>query len=271
MRTSAILRRAEREVPVTKKLLTSVAIAAFAVACTTSSDPGGSPTTAGSPGRASPSVEAGAPASIELPWLPPQGVVVERNGGVAFVTLDGRVLAKLHGLEPANPTEAPGPILLRDDHAWYALDVDRRQLRRIGRRRADAMHTLDDPAIDLPAPASGMIDRDPAGHWRFALLSPDGDRILAQWSGECEVPTAYVVTLQGGPPVPITGGRPDVPESFALGWSRGGRALVVLPYGPCGSGSGLPGVYAFDASGVAALISTLPANGPGLARMWGSH
>ena len=62
-------------------------------------------------------------------------------------------------------------------------------------------------------------------------LSPDGNRVLAQWSGECEVPLAYLATLQSGPPVPITGATTDAPESFALGWTRGDRALVLLPEG----------------------------------------
>ncbi len=100
-------------------------------------------------------------------------------------------------------------------------------------------------------------------------LSPDGNRVLAQWSGECEVPLAYLATLQSGPPVPITGATTDAPESFALGWTRGDRALVLLPEGSCGPGTWKPGVYAFDAPGSASLIATVPSTG--LARMWGSR
>jgi hypothetical protein len=264
-------------VPVKKKLLTSIAIAAFFSACTSPGSPGPqgsvSTTPAGSvtTGPLTPSPHA--PAPIALPWLPPQGVVVERNGGVVLVALDGRVLVKLHGFELANPTEAPGPILLRKDHAWFRLEAAQHQLRRIGRVRADALHTLDEPAIDLPAPPEMLVDGAPTGHWRFALLSPDGDRILSQWSGECEVPIAYVSSLQSGPPVPITGPSAtavDIPESFALGWTRGVRMLVLLFGGDCGSGSALPGVYAFDISGGSALITTVPPSGPQLARMWGS-
>jgi hypothetical protein len=114
-----------------------------------------------------------------------------------------------------------------------------------------------------------VVNGEPSGHWRFALLAPDGNRVLAQWSGECEVPLAYVATLQSGPPVPITGATSDAPESFALGWTRGGRALVLLPQGSCCSGAWQPGVYAFDAPGLASLITTVPSTG--LARMWGSR
>jgi hypothetical protein len=258
--------------PMTGKLLISIAATALLAGCTSSHEPtpprteAPSPPAVTSPAAVTPNPRA--PSSIELSWLPPEGVVVGRNGGIAFVTLDGRVLTVIHGLTLANPTEAPGPVLMRKGHAWYALDRAGHALRRIGREVADAMRTLDEPAIDLPAPAASMVDGEPAGHWRFALLSPGGDRILAQWSGECEVPTAYVLTLQSGPPAPVTGPGSDGTESFALGWTRGGRAIAVLPYGSCGSGVAVPGVYAFDASGAASLITTVPPTGS--ARMWGS-
>jgi hypothetical protein len=45
-------------------------------------------------------------ASIDLPWLPPQGVVVERNGGIVFVAMDGKFRAELRGFELINPTGA---------------------------------------------------------------------------------------------------------------------------------------------------------------------
>ena len=255
----------------TRKLLTSIAVTVLLVGCTTPQNPPAPGTTPPTAIADIPPSTDPAPPSIELPWLPPQGVVVQRNGGVAFVALDGRVIAKLHGLEIANPTEAPGPVLFRDDSAWYVLDPEQPELERIGRQRADALRTLDDPAIDLPTPPGMTAGGRPAGHWRFALLSTDGNRILAQWSGECEVPIAYLSTLQGGAPSPITGGAApeDIPESFALGWTRGGLAVAVLPYGACASGADLPGVYGFDSAGSATLITTVAF--PGLARMWGAN
>ena len=69
--------------------------------------------------------------------------------------------------------------------------------------------------------------------------------------------------------MPVTGEASRVPESFALGWTRGDRALVWLPAGACASGAEQPGVYAFDIPGRASLITTLPPTG--LARMWGSR
>ena len=227
--------------PVTTKLLISVAMAAFMTACTAAMPPGNSISPSVSHGSTSSPVAPPAPASIALPWLPPQGVVVERNGGVVFVRLDGGVLAKIHGLRLANPTEAPGAILFRRGGGrWFVLDVAGSVLRPVERARADRLHEVDGHAIHLPTPPGMMVNGEPAGHWRFALLAPDGNRVLAQWSGECEVPRAYVATLQSGPPVPVTGATSDAPESFALGWTRGDRALVLLPEGSCGTGAGSP-------------------------------
>ncbi len=106
----------------TTKLLISVAMAASMTACTTA--PGTSISSSVSPGETSPSVAPRASVSIALPWLPPQGVVVERNGGVVFVGLDGRAVAKIRALRLANPTEAPGAILFRREGGrWFVLDV----------------------------------------------------------------------------------------------------------------------------------------------------
>ncbi len=254
-----------------KKLLTSIAIAAVVGACTTTAEPSSS-TTLASPAGASPSIDAGAASSVDLPWLPPQGVVVERNGGVVFVALDGRVLAKIHGLRLANPTEAPGAILFRrGGGGWLVFDSSRSMLRPIDRQRADRLHVADGHAIHLPTPPGMIVDGEPSGHWRFALLAPDGNHILAQWSGECEIPTAYLFTMQAGAAVPVTGAatRGSRPESFALGWTRGDRAIVVLPEGACGTGNSRPGVYAYAVSGRATWVTYVPRNW--LARMWGSR
>ena len=253
----------------TKKLLISVAVAAIAAACTSTAAPERSTSPVVSPAVVSPSVGPGVTGLIDLPYLPPQGVVVQRQGGVAFVALDGRVLATIHGLELANPTEAPGAVLFRRGGSWFVLDREGSMLRPIERERADHLHSTDEHAIHLPTPPGMFVNGAPAGHWRFALLSPDGNRVLAQWSGECEVPRAYVATLQSGAPVPVTGEASRVPESFALGWTRGDRALVWLPAGACASGAEQPGVYGFDIPGRASLITTLPPTG--LARMWGSR
>jgi hypothetical protein len=86
------------------------------------------------------------------------------------------------------------------------------------------------------------------GHWSEAWLSPDGRTLLAQWSSECEVPTAFFVRAAGGRLRPVTGERDwrDAPESLALGWSRSGLARVLLLQGLCGPAHAEPGEYLID-------------------------
>ena len=74
------------------------------------------------------------------------------------------------------------------------------------------------------------------GHWRKAMLSPDGRWFLLQWSAECEVPFTFVVSSSGGEPRPSFGrmrrwwdGRP----STAVGWDDAKTALVET-YSDCG-------------------------------------
>src|SRR5207302_2723075 len=76
----------------------------------------------------------------------------------------------------------------------------------------------------------------PAGWWTAAFVSGDGSRLLLQWSGECEIPVAFVARASGGRAHPVTGepGLRDAPESVALGWSADGRAVVELSKGACG-------------------------------------
>jgi hypothetical protein len=95
----------------------------------------------------------------------------------------------------------------------------------------------------------------PAGYWTFVRVSPDRLTLLAQWSGECESPAAFVVSRDrklrpaGGPSLS------RAPESRALGWTRAGRELVSFDEGPCaGSSRGVPGVYALDRSRTPRLV-----------------
>lgn len=92
----------------------------------------------------------------------------------------------------------------------------------------------DGSSRDLAGPAADV------GHWRFALPSPKGDWVLAQWSGECEVPTAYLVGVKGGRLRPID------TSSTAIGWTRQGRAIVGLSTAACGEGAKEPGTYLLE-------------------------
>ncbi|MGC9973922.1 MAG: hypothetical protein ABSC36_00850 [Gaiellaceae bacterium] len=93
-------------------------------------------------------------------------------------------------------------------------------------------------------PTSKYAGRD--GHWYWAALSPDGSRFLAQWSGDCEIPTAFFVSLGGGKPTPVTGESDWLksPNTMAYGWTTNGRAIVFIPTKPaCGTGVFRPGIY----------------------------
>ena len=72
------------------------------------------------------------------------------------------------------------------------------------------------------------------GRWVWAAASPDGRQLLMQWSGECEVPLAFLVPAQGGRPRRLVGKHVN---SYALGWTTDGRAIVFVPAQPgCGAG-----------------------------------
>jgi hypothetical protein len=87
------------------------------------------------------------------------------------------------------------------------------------------------------------------GHWRWALPSPDGRWVLAQWSAECESPQAYLIPADGSLP------RLLVDESTGVGWSPDGKAILRLRGGSCGEGSEQPGTYVVDpASGERTIL-----------------
>ena len=87
----------------------------------------------------------------------------------------------------------------------------------------------------LGRPRNGTLE----GSWTWAAASPDGTTILAQFSGESEIPMAFFVAATGGAPHSVSGSYTysDPPEdSIALGWTTDGRAIVVIPAAP-GRGS----------------------------------
>jgi hypothetical protein len=93
-----------------------------------------------------------------------------------------------------------------------------------------------------PAEIRKVAPHDPAGYWVFVRVAADRRTLLAQWSGECESPSAFVIG-RGGRLDPVGGNRRL--ESVAAGWSRDGRAIVHFTAGICGQGfHGGPGIYA---------------------------
>jgi hypothetical protein len=81
------------------------------------------------------------------------------------------------------------------------------------------------------------------GHWRFALPSPNGKWVLAQWSGQCEVTRAYLINARTGRRHAVV---PGGVASNAIGWAPDGRAIVGLPAAACGTSGDDPGTYLVD-------------------------
>ena len=78
-------------------------------------------------------------------------------------------------------------------------------------------------------PPKPVKNARPVGFWMpdAVLRSPDGRTLLAQWSGECEGLTAYLVSVANGKIREIFG---TANESTAHGWTADGRARVRLKY-----------------------------------------
>jgi hypothetical protein len=213
--------------------------------------------------------------AIRLPHLPPQGLAIEHQGRagrrrLVLVNLHGDRLASLRGFTIENASDRPGPVLLLRRHDHYELRPKASMLRPITEQHAELVRAnqgaflLDGP--DLPRPPGQGVGES-GGRWRWMTVSPRG-RILAQWSGECEVPTAYLVDAQEGGMVPVTGvaAPSSTPESTALGWTRNDQALAVLPEGACSMGADVPGIYRFTSAGNGTRIVATPRGA--LVRMW---
>jgi hypothetical protein len=91
------------------------------------------------------------------------------------------------------------------------------------------------------------------GHWVHVKVSPTSRWLLAQWSGECEVPTAFLVE-DGKVRTFGADTYAGAPESGALGWLRDGRAVVHFPVGACGGSFRTPGTYVISRSGKPRLV-----------------
>lgn len=211
------------------------------------------------------------PSPILLPLLPAQGVAIQAPASVVLVDLDGRVRSRLPGMMLAGGGPPGSAVLLQSVGAMWLLRPGAGLLRPISDRRAAALNLPDQAHIgrlDLRRPIGGRYEGVLTGHWRYALPSPDGTVFLAQWSGECEVPTAYFAR-PGTRPVPVVGPPvvESVPESFALGWTGDARAVVLLPEGACGGSMEQPGVYLFDAPNDGSLLH--PVGRWRGASMWG--
>ena len=62
------------------------------------------------------------------------------------------------------------------------------------------------------------------GWWRRVLADPQGEMLLAEWSGECEVPFTYLITTDTTALHQVFRLQPVTP----LGWTNDGLARVKL-------------------------------------------
>lgn len=195
---------------------------------------------------------------IGLPSLPAQGVVIQGPASVVLVDLEGRVLARLPGMQLAGGGPPGSAVLLQNVEGDWLLRAGAGVVQPISVWRVGRLNVPDQEHIgrlDLRRPIGSRYEGMVEGHWRYVLPSPSDGAYLAQWSGECEVPTAYFAR-PGARPVPVVG--PPlvryVPESFGLGWTLDGRAVVLLPQGACGGSMAVPGVYLFTGPNAGVLL-----------------
>ena len=221
--------------------------------------------------------------------VPRQGLVTQAAGGVVLVDLRGGVLGHLDGFRldgVAEPIRRPREVLLRRGRGSFALGHG--GLRSAPRfrggwpRTASGCHPAPLPLVICGYPYSlrtrpstvylgrrkvvGSLPSrygHPSGYWVGAQLSPDRGTLLLQWSGECEVPTAYLAHANGSGLHAAVGSRAT--ESLALGWTRNGRAVVDLPRGGCGATLRRPGIYLLDPRSRRASFVYR-----GYGRLWGS-
>jgi hypothetical protein len=184
--------------------------------------------------------------------LPPSGVAVQSHGTVRLLALDGRVSRTLPGWRIAPAFGTPvGPVYLRDPtrRLWRLEDGTLTQVARVPRPHfsggcfSTAPHTriCGQPYGDGPShievdgrTVPGSLRK--FGHWVAVDVSPSG-RLLAQWLGICEIPTAYVGDVHR-----IRAAIYPSIESFELGWA-GERPVYGFPVGGCGEWLDHPGIY----------------------------
>lgn len=235
------------------------------------------PTETESPSSPSPWPAQPAEGPVLLPSLPDQGLVLGRAAGVEFVTLDGVVIDRIPGFHLYFDWTVPGPVIVRSHRVYYVLDVESHELRPLASRdEAFDVAPQFQEGVDPSDERFRLVDEpdktgapDASGFWAFALASPDGSMLLAEWSGECESQTAFFARADGSNPVPVTGerGLADAPSSSVIGWTADGGALVFLGPSGCGSGNAPAGVYRFGRPGAGTLV--IPLSEPNGVRMWG--
>jgi hypothetical protein len=253
----------------------------------TVSAPGGAARVPAPPGAgASPTTAAVTPGVFDLSRaLPAEGIAVESHGVIQVLDLNGGEVGTITDASLVGAGEPSGhDLTVHDSTHRYRLAVGHTTptadastsapLNPFGCHDAvgsgatlvicnDSTYEAE-PTISLksvngmsrvvgsPFPkVAGRFD----GFWEWAQLSPNGRWVLGQWSGECEVPDAFLMPAAGGSPQTFDASPLAHPrQSLALGWTTSGEAVVWLQSGVCGTGSPSPGVYRAQPGGSLQLI-----------------
>jgi hypothetical protein len=184
------------------------------------------------------------------------------------MNLRGDVIIRLPGFSIDHVSDRPGVVFLRRGPDEYMLRDHRSSLRFVAKSRVGRLRRGEDSNIALGVPPNAR-KREGAGLWRWMDLAPNGNVALAQWSGECDFPVAFVVPVQEGHAIPVTGAATlsRTPASIGLGWTQSGQMAVILPSDACGAESNRPGVYRFTSPGQGRLIFAIEETSA--VRMWG--
>ncbi|MDP9069155.1 MAG: hypothetical protein M3N53_12535 [Actinomycetota bacterium] len=188
--------------------------------------------------------------------MPPAGFAVGHRSSVILVGVHGDELERLRGYQIAGNSDNSGVWLQQARH-YFRLDADHGTLVPVRRSLARERIYGGGSEPDLPIPPGGRYRGMTVGRWNYVIPGPAG-RTLAQWSGECEVPTAFWV--EGTKPVVLTTGQEKLsgPASIALGWGSDGSAYAYVGEGYCGGRGSPPGIYAFTAPAQARLVYKTP-------------
>ncbi|MGZ8624011.1 MAG: PASTA domain-containing protein [Actinomycetota bacterium] len=190
------------------------------------------------------------PRPTPIPGLPEAGVVIGFEDSVELVALNGTGVITLDGYTLVGNPGAPGVRLQRGDRL-FSLDVEEHALVPVPADEGDPYD--EGPAPSLPPPAEAVGVDAPGGRWRYAVGS-GSDTTLAQWSGECEVPRAFLIDATGTARVVTGEGDPwSAPASIGLGWFNG-EAVVLVSGSECAAAAEPPGVYTYAAPGSGRLL-----------------
>ena len=165
-----------------------------------------------------------------LPNVPSDGIVVNQAGVATFRSLDGRTGVPMPGFRLTMVTGSRSWLTAKDGSTWL-FDTAARQL---------VQHEQQYDAFDGIELLPGLPRAEKRGHWRYVLPGPDG-QLLGQWSGECEVPSVYVLDRQRRRRLVSPAG--EHVNAHARGWTRAGQAVIEFPESPCGTGLPAPGLY----------------------------